>query len=354
MDVCVVLPTINEADNLRVLLPRLSEVLSGYDWFVVVVDDGSTDGTQDVVYEFSRSTNKALLIERGVRLGLGSAIRTGMKACIDKGADTIVVMDADLQHPPEVVPSLVNAVLNGYDLAIASRYTNGGGVAGWSFTRLMISKGATYMARLLMPWVRSIRDPVSGFFAIRGDRLRGLIDSLSDSAGYKLILELLTVAHVAYGSSFKVAEIPYVFRSRAYGKSKLNSKELMNYAQLVLKLSNYSVFKYLLSLIIGSLVGYAIFHALSSMNALLGNVLSLELSLITVITLYQVLMGIKPRFRNYINYHAVKYTIVMIKLLLFEASIPVLVVLIISAVAQLILTLRIIQISPIEIHVIHA
>ncbi len=347
------MPTINEANNLRILLPMLRNYLVDYDWFVVVVDDGSTDGTQDVVAEFAKATKRAELIERGVRLGLGSAIKVGMRACLEKGARSIVVMDADLQHPPDVVPNLVNAVLrDGVDLAIASRYIGGGGIVGWSFKRLAISKGATYMARLLMPWARSIKDPISGFFAVNAERLRGVINLLSDSAGYKLILELLTLFHVKYGDSFRVVEVPYTFRNRVYGESKLGAHELINYAMLVLKLSNYSVLKYLVSLVIGSIVGYLLFNVLSNMNPIVCNLISIELSLFTVITIYQLLMGMKLQLQYYAKYHLVKYVAVAVKLMLYMASTPVLIALMVSGIIQLLMTLRIITISPTIIHVI--
>ena len=347
------LPTINEADNLRVLLPMLRDYLAGYDWFVVVVDDGSTDGTPDVVTEFAKATGRAELIERGTRLGLGSAIKTGMRACLDRSAKTIVVMDADLQHPPNVVPNLVNAVLkDGVDLAIASRYIRGGGITGWSLRRYLISKGATYMARLLMPWARSIKDPISGFFAVNASRLRGVIDMLSDSSGYKLILELLTLMHARYGDSFKVIEVPYVFRNRMYGVSKLSARELINYVQLVLKLSNYSVLKYLVSLVIGSFIGYLFFNTLSGINAVAGNLISIEFSLITVITIYQFLMGMKPQLQYYVKYHLIKYVAVTVKLALYMMSTPTIIALIISGIIQLLMTLRIITISPAIMHML--
>ncbi|WP_460173535.1 polyprenol monophosphomannose synthase [Vulcanisaeta sp. JCM 14467] len=353
MDTCIVLPTINEADNLRILLPMLRDYLAGYDWFIVVVDDGSTDGTPDVVLGFAKATGRAELIERGARLGLGSAIKTGMRACLERGAKSIVVMDADLQHPPDVVPNLVNAVLKGgVDLVIASRYVRGGGVTGWSLRRYLVSKGATYMARLLMPWTRSIKDPISGFFAANADRLRGIIDMLSDSSGYKLILELLTLMHAKYGGSFRVVEVPYVFRNRMYGISKLSTRELINYVQLVLRLSNYSVPKYLVSLVIGSIISYLFFNALSGMNPIASNLVSIEFSLITVITMYQVLMGMKPQLQYYVKYHLIKYVAVAIKLVLYMVSVPTVIALMISGMIQLLMTLRIITINPAIMHVL--
>jgi len=353
VDTCIVLPTINEVDNLRILLPMLRNYLVDYDWFVVVVDDGSTDGTQDVVTEFAKVTNRAELIERGIRLGLGGAIKAGMRACLEKGARSIVVMDADLQHPPDVVPNLVNAVLrDGMDLAIASRYVRGGGIVGWSFSRLAISKGATYMARLLMPWTRNIRDPVSGFFAVNANKLEDVINRLSDSSGYKLILELLTLMHARYGDSLSVVEVPYVFRNRFYGTSKLGINELINYILLVFRLSNYSVLKYLVSLIIGSIIGYFTFTALSGVSPIAGNIISIELSLITVITIYQLLMGIKPRIQYYAKYHLIKYIAVSIKLLLYTIPVPALIVLIVSGIVQLLMTLRVITINPAIMHLL--
>ncbi|MGC8542504.1 MAG: polyprenol monophosphomannose synthase [Vulcanisaeta sp.] len=352
MDACVVLPTVNEAENLKVLLPMLRNALTNYDWFITVVDDGSTDGTQDVVNDFAKSTGRAVLIERGARLGLGSAIKVGMRFCLERGANIIVVMDADLQHPPEVVPKLIDAVANGADLAIASRYVHGGGIVGWSLKRLLISKGATYMARLLMPWVRSIRDPISGFFAINAGKLRDIIDLLSDFSGYKLILELLTVMRAKYGDGYSVVEVPYVFRGRAYGESKLGRSELIGYAMLVLRLSNYSVFKYLVSLVLGSLIGYLSFIALPKFNPFIVNLFSIELSLLTAITLYLLLMGMRLSPRHYLKYHLVKYSAVALKLAFFAMSMPIVVVLLISGIVQLLLTLRFIPVNSIVVHTI--
>lgn len=343
VDVCVVLPTLNEAGNLRILLPSLSKSLAGYDWHIVVVDDGSMDGTQDVVLGFAKETGKAELIERGTRLGLSSAIKVGMQACVEKGASAVVVMDADLQHPPEVVPKLVDAVLNGFDIAIASRYIKGGGVYGWSLRRLLISKGATYLARLLLPWVRGIKDPVSGFFAINGDKVKQLLPYMSESSGYKLILELITLMNAQF-SNLRIAEVPYVFKSRIYGKSKLSVHELWKYALLVIKLSNYSPIKYLVSLVVAALIGYLLFNFIN-LNIVLRNFISLESSLIVALTLYVFLMGLKVKFSYYAKYHLIKYGSVLLKIVLMP-YLPAYLVLLIAAVFQLIMTLRVIPIAP--------
>lgn len=352
MDTCVVLPTINEAKNLEILLPKLNNVLSSYDWLAVVVDDGSTDGTQDVVNNFAITTGKAFLIERGRKLGLGSAIKTGMRVCLNKNAKVVVVMDADLQHPPETLPNLVSAVLGGSDLAIASRYVRGGGVTNWSLGRFIVSKGAIYMARFLIPWIHNIRDPISGFFAVNGDKLREIIDSLSDSSGYKLLLELITAAHNRYGDLFRIVEVPYIFRSRVYGVSKLNLGEFVKYAFLVLKLSNYSIFKYIVALLVGSIIGYAVFTALSPINSLMGNFISIESSIMAVITMYQLLMKTKPRLEYYTRYHLVKYFSVAVKLFLFALPAPIIIALMISGILQLLLTMRLISIHIPITHII--
>lgn len=343
VNVCVVLPTLNEAENLRILLPSLERALEGYDWEAVVVDDGSIDGTQDVVLNFARESGKAELIERGMRLGLGSAIKVGMQVCIDRNAGVIVIMDADLQHPPEAVPKLVEAVLRGFDIAIASRYVKGGGISGWSIRRLLISKGATYLARLLLPWVRGIRDPVSGFFAVNSARIRQILPYMSESAGYKLILELMTLINVKF-HDLRVVEIPYIFKSRVYGKSKLSITELWRYTWLVIRLSNYSPLKYLLSLGVAALVGYTLFSFIN-FNILLRNFVSLESSLITALTLYMFLMGLKAKVEYYVKYHLIKYGSVFLKIMLMP-YIPIYIVLIIAALFQLVMTLRVIPATP--------
>ncbi len=231
VEVSVIVPTYNERDNIARLIPLVHETLtcSGIKYELVVVDDNSPDGTAEVARELSKKYPVSVLV-RPKKLGLASAIIDGLR--IARG-DIIVVMDADLQHPPETIPRLVEKIREGFDIVIASRYVEGGRVEAWSYIRKAISRGAIVLAHILLPRTRQIRDPISGFFAFRRSVVEGV--NLSP-VGYKILLEILVK-----GKWSRVAEIPYTFHPRTIGRSKLNSKEIFNYIAHLLRLISYQL-----------------------------------------------------------------------------------------------------------------
>ncbi|MEU1893280.1 glycosyltransferase family 2 protein [Streptomyces pristinaespiralis] len=221
--VTIVVPTYNESGNIRELLRRLTDsVPSRLPCEVLFVDD-STDDTPDVI----RSAAQDCPFPVGVLHrdtpdgGLGGAVVEGMRRA---GSDWIVVMDADLQHPPALVPDLVAAGERaGADLVVASRYISGGsreGLAGGY--RVAVSRGATWLTKALFPRrLRGVSDPMSGFFAIRRSVVRA--DALKP-LGYKILLELAVRCRPE-----TVAEVPFVFQDRFAGESKSTAKEGMRF-----------------------------------------------------------------------------------------------------------------------------
>jgi len=153
-------------------------------------------------------------VRRAGKAGLASAVIAGFGAA--KG-DTLVVMDADLSHPPEVVPALAAAIDGGADLAVGSRYVKGGGVMDWPLRRRVVSRAACLMGNLLVP----VRDATSGFFALR----RSVIDGVKlNPIGFKIGFEV-----IARGRYTTVVEVPYTFRDRELGASKFGRREIMQY-----------------------------------------------------------------------------------------------------------------------------
>jgi dolichol-phosphate mannosyltransferase len=229
--VSVVVPTYNERENIDELLSRINESLSGVDYEVVVVDDNSPDGTAERVMELS-SKYPVKLVRRAGKLGLSSAILDGVKVC---SGDYVVVMDADLQHPPEVIKELLRNA-GRCDIVIASRYVRGGGTAGFPLIRRVISLGATYMARILVPQARRVKDPLSGFFLARRELIEGA--EVAVPSGYKILLEI-----ISQHDNLKICEVPYVFQSRIRGESKLGKKEILSYVrQLLMIMPDYYKF----------------------------------------------------------------------------------------------------------------
>ncbi|MEO3993593.1 MAG: glycosyltransferase family 2 protein [Desulfurococcaceae archaeon TW002] len=229
--VSVVVPTYNERENIDELLSRIDASLKNVDYEVVVVDDNSPDGTAERVIELS-SRYPVKLVRRAGKFGLSSAILDGVKVC---SGDYVVVMDADLQHPPEVVKDLLRYA-GEYDIIIASRYVKGGGTTGFPLIRRVISLGATYMARILIPQARKVKDPLSGFFLVR----RELIEKteLVVPSGYKTLLDI-----ISQHNNLKICEVPYIFQARVRGKSKLSRKEILNYVkQLLIIMPDYYKF----------------------------------------------------------------------------------------------------------------
>jgi dolichol-phosphate mannosyltransferase len=229
----IIVPTYNESQNIVRMLDSIAETLSPYKGSeIIVVDDNSPDGTAEMAKSHAKivSTKKKIRIEiisRNGKFGLSSAIIKGVQYAT---GDFLVIMDGDFSHPPQVIPSIIQALQDSnYDIVIASRYVKGGSIIGWPFKRRLMSKGATKIARYGLGI--DVKDPVSGFFALRRDIINGL---KFDAIGYKMLLEILVKTKGA-----RVKEIPYTFTNRRIGTSKLDANVMFNYLRAVMRLYRY-------------------------------------------------------------------------------------------------------------------
>ena len=225
--VSIVIPTYNEKENVGPIVHNLHSVMQKINYKIIFVDDSSPDGTAGVIRMMANSYPVELIM-RPRKMGLGSAVITGVNST---PSPFVVVMDADLQHDPKLVSTMVEKLTAGFDLVIASRKVQGGMVVGWSPERKIISDFATYLAHLFVPRAKNVKDPLSGFFAFKRDILWGV--SL-ESRGFKLLLEILAKAHYK-----RVCEVPLVFRERRTGKSKLNLNEYLLFISLLISLAKY-------------------------------------------------------------------------------------------------------------------
>lgn len=194
-------------------MPRLAQALVAHTWELIVVDDGSPDGTADLAESYA-DKHPVRVVRRPGKAGLASAVLAGFAQA---RGDVLVVMDADLSHPPEAVPRLVAAIGEGADLAVGSRYVSGGGTEDWPLKRRVVSRAACLMGNVLVP----IRDCTSGFFAIRKSALDGV---KLNPIGFKIGFEVMARARYK-----KFLEVPYVFRDRELGKSKFGRREILQY-----------------------------------------------------------------------------------------------------------------------------
>jgi dolichol-phosphate mannosyltransferase len=224
----LVIPTLNEEANIGTLLDRVRLNLNGLnlDYELLVVDDDSADGTGAVVREYSRSDPRIhLLVRLGAR-GLAGAVIYGWD---HTDANLLGVIDADLQHPPALLPTLVTAIQEGQDIAIASRYCAGEGTTGWNPLRRAVSLLSTWTTVPLQKRSIRVRDPLSGFFILRRTCITGVH---LQPQGFKLLLEILVRGNIR-----SVAEIPYHFGQRYAGKSKASLRVGFDYLVLLGRLS---------------------------------------------------------------------------------------------------------------------
>ena len=234
--VAIVIPTLNEAGNIPTLFSRLQNALTdvNLDYELIVVDDNSQDGTPNLVQRFAEHDPRIRILVRKGQRGLAGAVIHGWK---HTDAELLGVIDADLQHPPEVVPSLLEAILQGNDIAIASRYTSRSreSVSEWNVLRRFISRCSTWITAPLQRKALRVTDPMSGFFVVRRECIEGLD---LRPAGFKILLEILVKGRLR-----NAAEVPFHFATRNAGKSKADLKVAIDYFSLLGNLSRYTIFR---------------------------------------------------------------------------------------------------------------
>jgi dolichol-phosphate mannosyltransferase len=224
LEVAVVVPTLNEAANVERLVEKLSVVLAGRGWEVVFVDDNSADGTSDLVRRIGRTSRHVRIVQRVGRRGLSSAVIEGILAT---AAPVIAVMDGDLQHSEDALPRLIDAIESGEaEVAVGTRYVEGGGTGDWDAGRVRMSRLATRAGQIALG--TNVSDPMSGFFAIRRDAFERALPRLS-AIGFKILIDILASAP----TTLKVTEVPYHFRSREAGESKIGARVVAEYVELI-------------------------------------------------------------------------------------------------------------------------
>ena len=222
----IVAPAYNERSNIRPLVEAIAAAMGDTAWELIVVDDDSPDGTAEEVVAVARDGFPCRCIRRVGRRGLASAVVEGVLA---SGATYVAVIDADMQHDERVLPRMLALLQDGRtDLVIGSRHVEGGGLGDWSRSRARMSDLATRCARLVIG--REVSDPMSGFFALRRDVFDACIYNLSQQ-GYKILLDILTSSP----RRLTVAEVPYVFRSRTEGESKMDVMVLAEFLFLLIE-----------------------------------------------------------------------------------------------------------------------
>jgi len=221
------IPTLCEAGNIAVLLDRVRAALDPLkiEYEILIVDDDSRDGTEEIVNAIARQDQRVRLLVRKGQRSLSGAVLHGWA---HTSASIVGVMDADLQHPPELLPKLIAGLLSGADLVIGSRYTEGGGLGQWNPIRKLLSAAAVWVTWPIQRAGLRAKDPMSGYFFVRRECLNGIA---FQEAGFKLLLEVLVRARIS-----SVREIPFAFGLRYRGASKANLKVALDYGRLLARL----------------------------------------------------------------------------------------------------------------------
>lgn len=224
LQLSIVVPTFNEAQNIRELLRRIEAALGSVGWEVLFVDDNSPDGTSAIVREIAQTDHRVRCLQRIGRRGLSSACIEGMLAV---SAPNIAVMDADLQHDEAILPQmLAEIVQGGAELVVGTRYSAGGSTGEWGSSRRKMSQLATLAGRMILK--EPVSDPMSGFFMLQRHVLEATVHNLS-GLGFKILLDILASAR----QPLRITEVPYTFRERFAGESKLDEMVIWEYGMLL-------------------------------------------------------------------------------------------------------------------------
>jgi dolichol-phosphate mannosyltransferase len=225
----IVIPTYNERDNVRAIVDAIHGVVP--DVHILFVDDGSPDGTGELLDQMAAADTRVQVLHRAGKLGLGTAYLAGFRRGLDAGYDRLIEMDADFSHDPKYLPNMIARSASGVDLVIGSRYVDGGGTANWGIGRRIISKGGGFYARTILGV--PIRDLTAGFLCYRREVLEAIDLSSIRSEGYGFQIEM---KYRVVKGGFRVEEIPIVFVDRRVGQSKMSKKIFLEALLMVWKL----------------------------------------------------------------------------------------------------------------------